>query len=49
MKTSHDVGGEPDAPMKYENKQYELWEHNTYVIAEAPRRRIRPHATLNPS
>jgi thiocyanate hydrolase subunit beta len=22
MKTSHDVGGEPDAPMKYENKQY---------------------------
>jgi hypothetical protein len=34
MKTSHDVGGEPDAPMKYENKQYELWEHMTYVMAE---------------
>lgn len=34
MKTPHDVGGEPDAPMKYENKQYEVWEHNTYVICE---------------
>ena len=34
MKTSHDVGGEPDAPMKYENKQYEAWEHMTYVLAE---------------
>ncbi|WP_433667036.1 SH3-like domain-containing protein [Nocardia sp. CA-136227] len=34
MKTVHDVGGEPCAPMKYENKQYEVWEHNTYVICE---------------
>lgn len=34
MKTVHDVGGEPDAPMKFENKQYEVWEHNTYVICE---------------
>lgn len=34
MKTVHDVGGEPDTPMKYENKQYEVWEHNTYVICE---------------
>jgi thiocyanate hydrolase subunit beta len=34
MKTNHDVGGEPDAPIKYENKQYELWEHMTYVICE---------------
>lgn len=34
MKTDHDVGGEPDAPMAYENKQYEMWEHNTYVICE---------------
>lgn len=34
MKPNHDVGGEPDAPMKYENKQYELWEHMTYVICE---------------
>ncbi|ARG55749.1 SH3-like domain-containing protein [Mycobacterium kansasii] len=34
MKTNHDVGGEPDAPMKYENKQYEYWEHMTYVLCE---------------
>ena len=34
MKTQHDVGGEPFAPMKYENKQYEGWEENTYVMCE---------------
>lgn len=34
LKPVHDVGGEPDAPMKYENKEYELWEHMTYVICE---------------
>jgi len=34
LKPVHDVGGEPDAPMKYEDKQYELWEHMTYVICE---------------
>ena len=34
MKPVHDVGGEPDAPMKYENKDYEYWEHMTYVICE---------------
>src|SRR6201987_2528120 len=34
VKTVHDVGGEPDAPMKCENKQYEIWEHNTYVTCE---------------
>jgi thiocyanate hydrolase subunit beta len=33
-KTPHDVGGEPDAPIHWENKQYELWEHNTYVMCE---------------
>ncbi len=33
-KPVHDVGGEPDAPMKYENKDYEYWEHMTYVICE---------------
>jgi hypothetical protein len=33
-KPVHDVGGEPDAPMKYENKQYEEWEHMTYVMCE---------------
>lgn len=34
LKPVHDVGGEPDAPMKYENKQYEQWEEATYVICE---------------
>lgn len=34
LKPVHDVGGEPDAPMKYENKQYEQWEEMTYVICE---------------
>ena len=34
MKTQHDVGGEPFAPIKYENKQYEGWEENTYVMCE---------------
>jgi len=34
VKTVHDVGGEPCAPMKFENKQYEIWEENTYVTCE---------------
>lgn len=34
MKTDHDVGGEPDTPIKYEGKQYEIWEENTYVLCE---------------
>ncbi|CAM3769771.1 SH3-like domain-containing protein [Smaragdicoccus niigatensis] len=34
LKCDHDVGGEPDAPIKYENKQYEIWEEATYVICE---------------
>ncbi len=34
IKTSHDVGGEPDAPLEYENKQYEEWEENTYIMCE---------------
>lgn len=34
MKTPHDVGGEPDTPIKYELKEYEGWEHNTYVTCE---------------
>ena len=34
MKPVHDVGGEPDAPLKYENKDYEYWEHMTYVMCE---------------
>ncbi len=34
VKTPHDLGGEPDAPIDFENKQYEGWEHNTYVMCE---------------
>jgi thiocyanate hydrolase subunit beta len=34
MKPVHDVGGEPDAPIKYEDKGYEYWEHMTYVMCE---------------
>lgn len=34
VKTPHDVGGEPDAPIEYQNKQYEIWEENTYVLCE---------------
>ena len=34
LKPVHDVGGEPDAPITYENKQYEQWEELTYVICE---------------
>jgi hypothetical protein len=33
VKTPHDVGGEPDAPIKFENKQYEAWEENTTSYA----------------
>jgi thiocyanate hydrolase subunit alpha/thiocyanate hydrolase subunit beta len=33
-KAPHDVGGEPDAPLEFENKQYEAWEENTYVTSE---------------
>ncbi len=34
LKPVHDVGGEPDAPIFYEGKAYELWEHMTYVMCE---------------
>src|SRR5258705_835186 len=34
VKTPHDVGGAPVAPIKFENKQYEAWEENTYVLCE---------------
>ena len=34
MKTSHDVGGEPDAPAVFELKEEEQWELNTYVTCE---------------
>lgn len=34
MKTPHDVGGEPDAPIQFMAKQYEQWELNTYILCE---------------
>jgi len=34
MKTSHDVGGEPDAPLKYVEKEEEVWELDTFVTCE---------------
>jgi hypothetical protein len=34
MKTSHDVGGEPDAPAELLLKEEEQWELNTYVTCE---------------
>lgn len=34
MKTPHDVGGEPDAPARFEEKEEEQWELNTFVTAE---------------
>jgi hypothetical protein len=34
MKTSHDVGGEPDAPAVFELKEEEQWELHTYVTCE---------------
>jgi hypothetical protein len=30
----HDVAGQPDAPVQYEEKEEELWELNTYVTCE---------------
>lgn len=34
MKTPHDVGGEPDAPSVFEEKEEEQWELNTFVTCE---------------
>ena len=31
---SHDVGGEPDVPITWEEKEEEQWEHNTFVTCE---------------
>ena len=31
---SHDVGGEPDVPIVWEEKEEEVWEHNTFVTCE---------------
>jgi thiocyanate hydrolase subunit alpha/thiocyanate hydrolase subunit beta len=34
MKTPHDVGGEPDVPVQFEEKEEEQWELNTFVTCE---------------
>src|ERR1700759_2751090 len=34
LKPVHDVGGEPCAPERFVNKQYEKWEELTYIICE---------------
>lgn len=30
----HDVGGEPDVPIQWEEKEEEVWEHNTFITCE---------------
>jgi hypothetical protein len=34
MHPPHDVGGQPDVPVYYEEKEEEQWELNTYVTCE---------------
>lgn len=34
MRPVHDVGGQADTPVRYEEKQEERWELNTYVTCE---------------
>ena len=34
MRPTHDLGGEPDLPVQYEEKEEEQWELNTYVTCE---------------
>jgi hypothetical protein len=34
MKVSHDVGGEPDAPAVFEEKEEEQWELNAFITCE---------------
>lgn len=34
LKTPHDVGGEPDAPYHWEEKEEEQWELNTFATCE---------------
>ncbi len=30
----HDVGGEYDVPIRWEDKEEEVWEHNTFITCE---------------
>lgn len=34
MRTPHDVGGEPDMPVQWEEKEEEQWELNTFATCE---------------
>jgi hypothetical protein len=34
LRPPHDVGGEPDVPLRYEEKEEEQWELDTYVTCE---------------
>jgi hypothetical protein len=34
LRSPHDIGGEPDVPIRWEEKQEEVWELNTYVTCE---------------
>jgi hypothetical protein len=34
MQPVHDIGGQPDLPVQYEEKEEEAWELNTYVTCE---------------
>lgn len=33
-RSPHDVGGEPDVSITWEEKEEEVWEHNTFVTCE---------------
>ena len=33
-RTAHDIGGERDVPIPWEEKEEEVWEHNTFVTCE---------------
>lgn len=33
-RSSHDVGGEPDVPIQYQEKEEEIWELNTFATCE---------------
>ncbi len=34
VRTSHDIGGEPDISLQFQEKEEEQWELNTYVTCE---------------
>ena len=34
LRSAHDVGGEPDVPIQWEEKEEEVWELNTFATCE---------------